>query len=203
MLMDIDFENSLKSDHEIRHEKELKQAELLKRGEVDLDLDTDSTKLTAQDFEDSCTDELSKFTFAPRVTEADKKKDFRSLNRKLDESLVLLVKQKLGKDELLIVPQGKWTEGETMRQTAERVLRESTGGKLPVQFLGNAPCGFFKYKYPKAAQGETVGAKVFYFRATVKKIQNLDLKTVEWRSKEELNGILKEPYLKSISQLLL
>lgn len=208
MLSDIEFENSLKCDHEVRHEKELIQSELIKRGEIDLDLDADTTKQTAQDFEDACVDELNKFQsqFAPRITEADKKNDFRSLSRKLDESLVFLVKQQLGKDKHLILPQGRWIEGETMRQTAERVLREITGGKLLVSFYGNAPCGFFKYKYPRDSRKESVGAKIFYYRAALRKNQPqiLDSKLAfEWRSKIELEKVLKEPYLNSVSQLLI
>lgn len=206
MLSEIEFENSLKNDHEMRHEREVIQAELVKRGEIDVDLDADSTKQTAQDFEDACADELSKFKFGSRTTEADKTNDYKSLNRRLDEPLVLLVKQQIGNEKLLLLPQGKWEQGETMRQSAERVLRESTGGKLMVQFYGNAPCGFYKYKYPKEARKDTVGAKIFFFRAALRKNQKqeLDAKVnFEWHSKDELNTILKEPYLKNVSQLFL
>lgn len=36
------------------------------------------------------------------------------------------------------------------------------GPDIKVQFYGNAPCGFYKYRYPKAVRGESgsVGAKV-------------------------------------------
>uniref|UniRef100_A0A336K3T5 Large ribosomal subunit protein mL46 n=1 Tax=Culicoides sonorensis TaxID=179676 RepID=A0A336K3T5_CULSO len=206
MLNDIEFENSLKSDHEIRHEREQIQAELIKRGEVDVDLDVDSTKQTAQDFKDACTDEAEKFKFAPRITEADKKNDLKSLQRKLDETLILIAKQTLGKNQVTALPQGKWIQGETLRQTAERVLKEAAGSELKVQFYGNAPCGFYKYKYPKEERTESVGAKVFFFRAVIRDDNNANLDkkvTFEWRTKDELGQVLKNPYYKNVSQFML
>lgn len=206
MLSQIEFENSLKSDHEVRHEKELVQAELLKRGEIDVDLDSDSAKQTAQDFEDACTDELEKFKLASRLTAADKKNDVKSLNRKLDETLILIAKQKLGKNQVTVLPQGKWNEGETLRQTAERTLKEIVGNEIKTQFYGNAPCGFYKYKYPKEERKESVGAKVFFFRAVVRDENkgSLDQKTAcEWKTKEELEKVLKAPYYKGVSQFMI
>lgn len=203
MLSQIEFENSLKSDHEIRHERELVQAENLKRGDVDLD--ADSAKQTAQDFEDACNDELEKFKFAPRKTIADTKNDGKSLNRKLDETLILIAQQKLGKSQVMCLPQGKWMEGETLRQTAERVLKEVAGSEIKVQFYGNAPCGFYKYKYPKDDRTDSVGAKVFFFRAAVRdeNTRNLDVKlTFGWRTKEELGQLLKNPYCNSVTQFM-
>lgn len=206
MLSQIEFENSLKSNHEIRHELEVVQADLLKRGEIDMDLDSDSAKQTAQDFEDACNDELEKFQLAPRKTAADSKNDIKSLNRKLDETLILIAKQLLGKDQVTCLPQGKWVEGETLRQTAERTLKEIAGNEIRVQFYGNAPCGFYKYKYPKDEKKGSVGAKVFFFRAVVRNEnkKNLDEKlSFEWRTKEELRKVLKDPYYKSISQFMM
>lgn len=206
MLSQIEFENSLKSDHEIRHEREIVQAELLKRGDIDVDLDSDSTKQTAQDFKDACNDELEKFKLAPRKTLADTKNDIKSLNRKLEDTLILIAKQNLGKSQVTCLPQGKWQEGETLRQTAERTLKETAGNEIKVLFYGNTPCGFYKYKYPKEERKDSVGAKVFFFRAVVRdeNKKNLDEKlTFEWRTKEELREVLKDPYYKNITQFMI
>lgn len=46
-----------------------------------------------------------------------------------------------------------------MFQTAERIVKEQCGPELNVQFLSNAPCGFYKYKYPSEVNGK-IGAKV-------------------------------------------
>lgn len=82
----VEYERSLKSDHEMRHELEVyiciltnsgitsnclkcfrKQLELLKKGEAEVDMDL-VIKNTAQDFVDACTEELSKFEPADVVT---------------------------------------------------------------------------------------------------------------------------------------
>lgn len=203
ILDQIEFENSLKSNHELRKETEKRQAELLKAGKIDLD--SEALKQTAQDLEDAYNDEFSKFKPAPRVTEADKKNDTSSLERKLEETLVLLAEQKLGEKSYYLLPQGQHVAGETLRQTAERVLRETVGDSLRVTFYGNAPVGFYKYKYPAAAKREAVGAKVFFFRCILQQDSpNVDKKMkFQWLDQTELQKTLREPYYHSVSQFLL
>jgi len=204
MLNQIELENSLRSDHEIRHQKDIAQAELIKKGEIDFDIDMDTTsKATAQDMEDAYNDELNKFQFEPRISEADKTNDIKSLNRKLEDILVLLVEQKLGDKKYLLLPQGKREDGETMRQTAERVLKATCGENMNVLFYGNAPCGFYKYKYPANKRTDAVGAKVFFYRS-VHNSGQVDAKSseYEWLNKAELKQKLQDPYYQSVSQFL-
>ncbi|KAG5673125.1 hypothetical protein PVAND_003199 [Polypedilum vanderplanki] len=199
MLKKIEFENSLKSDHELRKEKDIRQAELIKSGKLDKDSETEAVSLqTAQDFEDASNEELAKFLTAPRITEDDKKNNLKSLNRKLDDALMLLVDEKIGNDSRLLLPQGKWLEGETLRQTAERIVREKFGTDLKVQFYGSAPVGFYKFKYT-SSQNESVGGKVFFFRAIYKSGNIPDSKLkYEWLSGEELKGKVRDSYYKSV-----
>ncbi|KXJ80525.1 hypothetical protein RP20_CCG024647 [Aedes albopictus] len=203
MLDQIEFENSLKSNHEVRKEVEKRQAELLKAGKIDLDSET--LKQTAQDLEDAYNDEFSKFKPAPRITEADKKNDVKSLSRKLEETLVLLTEQKLGDKSYFLLPQGKYSPSESLRQTAERALKENVGDGLKVTFYGNAPVGFYKYKYPSTTRQEAVGAKVFFFRCTLNPgSQNVTDKKVkfQWLDQSELEKTLKESYYHSVAQFL-
>ncbi|KRT85689.1 hypothetical protein AMK59_1456, partial [Oryctes borbonicus] len=185
-LADVEHEKSYKSDFEIRMEKDLKQAELLKQGTADVDI---VVKQTAQDFLDSSTDELSKFKFVDRITKADKKNDQKSLSRKLDKHLVLVVKQKLGDKDHYILPQGVRNDGETLRQTADRLVMELCGNDLKAQIYGNAPTGFYKYKYPHDVQqkGGSIGAKVFIYFARYRK-GDLTTKGLEfkWLDRSEL-----------------
>lgn len=64
MLKKIEYENSLKSDHELKKEKEEKQ----KKSNSTDDTDTNILIQTAQDFEDSGLEEFNNFKFAPTIT---------------------------------------------------------------------------------------------------------------------------------------
>uniref|UniRef100_A0A1A9W3E0 Large ribosomal subunit protein mL46 n=1 Tax=Glossina brevipalpis TaxID=37001 RepID=A0A1A9W3E0_9MUSC len=164
-LRHVEFEKSLKSNHELQHERDLKQAQLLKQGQADLD--EIIAKQTAQDLKDAYIEELKQFKLSSRKTSDDKTNNEMSINRCLEDTLYLLVQQKLGKKEHFLLPQGPRLDGETMRQAAERVLEEKCGNQLKVRFYGNAPCGFYKYKYPINMRDQAVGAKVFFYRASL------------------------------------
>lgn len=200
MLYNIEIEKSLKSDHELRHENDKVQAELLKNESVDVDMDAVS-KITAQDFEDASTEEFAKFKFAAIETEADKKGNKSSPDRCLERHLVLLTKFKLGQEIKNLLPQGPRKEGETLRQTAERILKEHCGTDLNVQFLSNAPCGFYKYKYPTEIDGK-VGAKVFFYYANYKS-GNVSKSEANWLTRKEMKDILPEKYRKSVQDFLI
>lgn len=208
ILREIEYEKSLKSDHELRHDKDLLRMEKIKKGTVtDFDDIDQASNQTAQDYSDKNKEELSKFKLASRTTEADKTEDIKSLNRKLEENLVLVTKQKLGHKDFWILPQGLWTNGETLRETAERILKESCGKHLTVRFYGNAPCGFYKYKYPKEKreQSNVEGAKIFFFKATLldgNVEQSNTWTDYEWATIKELNNRLIQPYMKNIKLFL-
>ncbi|KAL0107799.1 hypothetical protein PUN28_014820 [Cardiocondyla obscurior] len=201
MLKTIEYENSLKSDYELKKEAENKQEKLNKTESVD---DINVVMQTMQDIEDIYQEELNNFKFAPRVTKFDEQNITSSLKRKLDKNLLLLVQQKVGDVHYWLPPQGIRKQGETMRQTAERVLQDACGTKIKVKFYGNAPIGFYKYKYPKklCEQGN-YGAKIFYFLAkyTDGDVSN-DVKH-QWLDHEELKNALPKEIKQSISQFIL
>lgn len=195
----------MKSDHEIRKEKEKQQQELIKSGKLEVELDADARTLqTAQDYEDLNQDELAKFKFAPRETEDDKSNNLKSFNRKLDDTLMLLCGEKVHNADVFLLPQAKWVEGETLRQTAERIVNEKLGADLKVQFYGQAPCGFYKSKYKSADKSGAVGSKVFFYRAAYKsgEIKNPKANTV-WLNEEELKTKVRESYFRSVSQMFI
>ena len=155
MLEQIEFENSKKSDHELRLEETDKIAERIKLGEK-----VATEVITAYDDEERWRKDAEKFQAASRSTEADAKDDKRSLDRALDKSLFLVLKQR----ESWTLPMTPNQEGESLRQTAERALRIHCGDKLESQVLGNAPFAHFKLKYSKKYQEHTGsrGEKVFH-----------------------------------------
>ncbi|KAL4716398.1 hypothetical protein ACJJTC_006760 [Scirpophaga incertulas] len=200
LLYTIEIENSLKSDHEIRKDNDIIQAKQLKES-IDVDYDTVS-KITAQDFEDSSAEELGKFQFADIITEADKKGIKNTVDRCLQKHLVLVTSLKFGSDMKQVLPQGLWKEGETLRQTAERVLAQHCGPDLKVQFLSNAPCGFHKYKYPAEIDGK-IGAKVFFYYANYRSGKVSEQVKHTWLTRSELEDALPIRYNKSVQQFLI
>lgn len=200
-LQQVEFENSLKSNHELQHEKDLKQAELIKKGQLEIDLDDASSKQTAQDLEDMYTEEVKQFNSGNRTTND----DFKSANRNLEDTLYLLVKHKLGSKSHFLLPQGSRLENESMRQAAERILTEKCGKTMNVRFYGNSPCGFYKYKYPSGITGDSIGAKIFFYRTTLV-AGNVDQsvnKDFMWLEKSALETNLKySAYSESVQKFL-
>lgn len=202
LLKRIEYENSMKSAFELQIEKEKLEKE------QPLDVKAADMKVvslqTMQEFEDTCQEELKNFQFAPKVTDYDKSNDKTSLQQKLDRTLVLLVEQNINGDASWIPPQGIRKEGETMRQAAERVLQEFCGTELMVKFYGNAPIGFYKYKYlePNKESGK-YGAKVFYYLARYinGSVAN-DLK-YQWLDKAELKKTVPLKFYQRISNFLI
>lgn len=193
MLKQRELEESSFNDHEVRHRQDLERAERKKRGEADLDVD--ASTITALDVEDGWKKDTMDFVPASRLTEADKKNDVRSTQRKLDETLRLIVNVKTDEETFWQVPRTIREEGETMRQAAERALTETCGKGLSVDILGNAPWSFFKYKYPRKIQekNERVGAKVFVFKGYLANEVKPEIKSdFQWATLEEMETCLSE-----------
>ncbi|XP_072133802.1 large ribosomal subunit protein mL46 [Mobula birostris] len=207
LLEQMELEKSLYSDHELRVFEDEERIQRRQAYDYDSDEEDDVGHdiVTGQDLEDMWEQKFRQFNPADRVQEADKKNDRSTLNRRLDEKLLLLIKEKVGDEEIWLLPQSYWKPGETMRQTAERTLSTVSGNELQAVFLGNAPSGFCKYKYPKAVRTPSnVGAKVFFFKAL---LINGDLKTKKnedhvWVTKSELKDYLKPNYLKQVQRFI-
>ncbi|NXJ62803.1 RM46 protein, partial [Rostratula benghalensis] len=205
----IELERSHYSDHEVR---KLHEEEQLKRRKESMYEEEDDdapgkTVIMAQDLEEKWEQKLLRFKAASRITDADKNNNRTSLNRKLDSNLMLLVKQKIGNQELWLLPQVEWQPGETLRSTAERAMATFLGDHIQAKILGNAPHGVYKYKFPRVIRTEdNIGAKVFFFKAF---LQSDDLAQAEpkqdylWVTKDELGDYLKSEYLKKVNRFLL
>ncbi|NXF57802.1 RM46 protein, partial [Ciccaba nigrolineata] len=203
----IELEKSHYSDHEIRKLEEEEQLRRRRESSFDDDEAPSKTLVMAQDLEEKWEQKLLRFKAAPRITDADKNNNRTSLNRRLDSNLMLLVKQKIGNQELWLLPQVEWQPGETLRSTAERAMAAFLGDHIQAKILGNAPYGIYKYKFPRAIRTEdNVGAKVFFFKAV---LQSSDLSQAElkedylWVTKDELGDYLKSEYLKKVNRFLL
>ena len=96
----MEIEQSLLSDHEMKHRADLARAELKKRGEdADLLLKDagGGASLTARDIEDAYLKEAKAFELGSRKSEADEKNDVTSVQRARDRPLRLIVDHKVGR----------------------------------------------------------------------------------------------------------
>ena len=104
------------------------------------------------------------------------------------------------------------TEGETLRETAERAILQRVGGNLDVKVLGNAPWSFYKYKYPKHYQAKTekVGAKVWLFKGILMNDfhdeSNVQLEEglldYQWATRKEMQMLLDKDTYRAIDDML-
>ncbi|XP_032850091.2 39S ribosomal protein L46, mitochondrial [Tyto alba] len=207
LMGQIELEKSQYSDHELRKLEEEEQVRKRRESLYDDEEAPGKTVIMARDLEEKWEEKLQRFEAAPRITDADKNNYRTSLNRKLDSNLMLLVKQKIGNQELWLLPQVEWQPGETLRSTAERAMATFLGDHIQAKILGNAPYGIYKYKFPRAIRTEdNVGAKVFFFKAF---LQSSDLSQADlkedylWVTKDELGDYLKPEYLKKVNRFLL
>lgn len=106
------------------------------------------------------------------------------------------------------LPQTRWKTGETLRQTAERVLQEYV--KTPetsVRILGNAPWGVHTIKYSSSVREKLgfSGAKIFFYKAQLLSQSCHTCPNVEynWLGREELEELLEREYLRSVKQFLI
>ena len=116
------------------------------------------------EFEELVDPEESRFTPASRETPADVSGDARTLERKLDQFLFLVVRDAATKKwgfPRLVNPE----DGETtMRATAKAAMDACVGDSIETFLVGNAPAGHWpEQPTPGAAGGE--GGTNFYHRA--------------------------------------
>lgn len=204
-MTQLEFEQSYKSDFELREEKDIAMAQLIKEGKMKIDFDG-VVQQTALDLKDMWKAELTKFQPASRTTDADRKNDTKSMERKYEDALTLLMEQQIGNDKLLLLPQGKLLNDETLYNAAQRIIKERCGDSIQTIIYGKAPCGFYKYKYPKEVRTESIGAKVFFYRAILQSGQVAsNCGHFEWLNKTELFDKLDKysGYKRSLSKFII
>lgn len=160
-----------------------------------------------------------------RITEADLKHDVKSLDRLLQRTLYLLVKNK---DGHWIFPQDTLTK-ETLHavggyyihsrdnvtdshQAAYRILNESAGVNMNTWIVGNVPIGHHQQEHVKAVKTASglneLGLKTFFMKARIMAGQaNLKgnkhgLTDFKWLAKEEIQKEVDHKYWHSIQNML-
>ncbi|KAH0034418.1 50S ribosomal subunit L30, partial [Aureobasidium melanogenum] len=138
----------------------------------------------------------------PRVTEQDQKGDQTSLNRLLDRTLYLLVKNKNG---IWRFPEDEIKGPEGLDQAAERIIVQAGGINMNTWVVGNAPIGHYSGNFKKTITNtekkvEEIGERTFFMKARIMAGQaNLKANTYgdkefKWLSSEEIQQIVTPKY---------
>ncbi|KAJ2595621.1 hypothetical protein GGF39_003759 [Coemansia sp. RSA 1721] len=143
--------------------------------------------------EDSGMDVSRLIEVQPRETDADKSGDVKSLERKLDRTLYLLVKDSKGEWGL---PAGDVTGEEVLSEAARRNLKEICGSKMNVWMVGNGPVGHRK----------TADHTAFYIKGHIlagqAKTNDKHAADFKWATREEVEGTVSAEYWQSVKDML-
>ncbi|KAN0038298.1 hypothetical protein ACTA71_000470 [Dictyostelium dimigraforme] len=164
-------------------------------------------KKDQDNIQDEFEEDFSNYTPESRQTEADIKDDRKSLDRKLDKSLYLII-NKSGSRYDWQFPSTNWVKGESMKNAAERSLRDSLGSNWKYFIPSQAPCGVYKYNVDDDVQEliKAQGIKEFFYRAHYFggdfQINSKIVKDYLWVSKDELQEYFDEDYYNETVKLI-
>jgi large subunit ribosomal protein L46 len=129
---------------------------------------------------------------APRITEADKINDKKSLNRALDNRLYLLLysnnHESPGDKPVWHFPEKAYESEDTLRLCAESALKSVIGDLSHTYFVGNAPMGHINVQ-PTETENNLPSLKRFFFKSQVIAATHFDIKKCQdfvWVTKDEL-----------------
>ncbi|KAH6768110.1 decoy [Perilla frutescens var. frutescens] len=131
------------------------------------------------------------YTPAPRITEADKANDKRSLQRALDRRLYLLIYgTPFGSNGTPVwhFPEKLYESEPTLRKCAESALETVIGDLSHTYFVGNAPMGHTGTQQSEIDKADT-SLKRFFFKSQVIGTYKLDIGKCRdhvWVTKDEL-----------------
>ncbi|KAF2714686.1 hypothetical protein K504DRAFT_395271 [Pleomassaria siparia CBS 279.74] len=144
-----------------------------------------------------------------RVTEADLKGDLKSLNRQLQRTLYLVVKDKSGQ---WMFPQDKMTK-ESLHVAAERIIVQSGGINMNTWVVGKVPIGHHQVDIPEESlkaspNPNELGYKTFFMKARIMagqadlKENKLGLEDFKWLTREEIEKAVTFDYWRSVRNML-
>ncbi|POY72819.1 NUDIX hydrolase [Rhodotorula taiwanensis] len=147
--------------------------------------------------------------FLERETEADKQGDVRSLERKQDRTLYLLLQKKRA-DHAWQFPQGGVEGTESLVDAAQRELLEETGPNVDVWPVGRVPAGAFSYPFPPAHKKKFPdfdSARVFFMpmrmiRGQAVPNQKEGIVDFAWLTKEEVKDKVSAEYWQAVEPIL-
>ncbi|RDW59507.1 hypothetical protein BP6252_12594 [Coleophoma cylindrospora] len=144
-----------------------------------------------------------------RVTEADRARDVKRLDRALDRTLYLAVKKEDGKWGF---PAGSLVGRENLHQAAERVLVQTAGMNMNTWIVGHAPISHFIahpwFDKDDSSKVKAPGQKTFFMKGRIMagqadlKGNALGVKDFRWLTKQELAKVFHSNYYAQVKNAL-
>ncbi|TKY88152.1 hypothetical protein EX895_002862 [Sporisorium graminicola] len=139
----------------------------------------------------------------PRTTPADASNDVRSLERKLDRTLYLVVKQKSGKDAAAWRFPAKALSNikrENLHDVAPASVTDILGNKMDIWMVSNLPIGL--YKQVNAAAEKTYFLQGHVLAGNAELSEGNDVEEFQWLTKEEIEKVMESSYWSNVEDLL-
>ncbi|KAL8882808.1 MAG: hypothetical protein Q9198_000254 [Flavoplaca austrocitrina] len=135
----------------------------------------------------------------PRITEADRIGDTKSLDRNLQRTLYLVVRE--GKEGKWWFPNDVLVGKESLHTAAERIIVQAGGLNMNTWVIGNIPLGHYIYNFGTAMEAqdqseELRGEKFFFMKGRIMAGQanladnKLGLTDFQWLAKDEIQKTL-------------
>lgn len=140
-----------------------------------------------------------------RVTEADRENDTKSLNRKLDRTLYLLLK-KPRTEHAWQLPQGPVGANELLHESSSRILATLAGKNMNTWSVGRVPVGHLNYQY-KSPQLGFQGNKVYFMKSRIfagqcQPQKGAGVEDFGWFTKEEVAERVGSDYWKAVHSMI-
>lgn len=137
-----------------------------------------------------------------RTTEADRKGDTKSLDRKLDKTLYLLLKKDRNRHSWQF-PQGALGAGEVLHDSTDRILESLAGKNMRTWQVSRVPIGHLQYPFPEPRQGYA-GNKVYFLRYRIfaGQCQVSPGYDFGWFTADEVMERVDERYFKQVKGML-
>jgi len=202
MVEDFEHAKALKSDHEMRIEQDIRNQERKRKG-LEVVNEPLQTGFEYEELREKC---LSEFQPSPHISESG---DLQSLHRLMDEKLYLMVPHFLGPGKDWFLPSAAVEGKSSLREAVDEAISRTFGKDAhdQIQVMGNAPFGFYKYRYPgKSPESQQHrGGKFFLFKAFLKDPRTFAADSKEkltWMSKPEMKQHLHPALNNKVQQCL-
>ncbi|THH15593.1 hypothetical protein EW146_g4898 [Bondarzewia mesenterica] len=145
---------------------------------------------------------------ASRVHPSDLNGDVKSLDRKGQRNLYLLLQKKEDGKDVWRFPQGEIEQGELLHEAAGRDLRRQCGEGMDTWIVSRNPIGLHEIYPPTSPTDPTSPPKtcVFFYKAHIMagqvQLDGKDISDFAWLAKEEISKRLEPEYWNAVKDML-